>query len=121
MIETGNEESRRKADAYVVATVPEIRQAVRRAIKRRPTPNDKDRRDPWARPLGYDADKAVCRCCLRAFETVTDEHLRRVHRMSPEEYARRYPGAVRDPAPLGSDEMTTAEWKGWTDNSEGSE
>jgi hypothetical protein len=113
MIVTGSEEAQRRADGFLVAPVPVIRRGVQEVVARYPTPNDKPRRDPWARPLGYEADKAVCRLCLRAFDRVSDEHLRRAHGVSPEMYMLAYPDAVRHPAPLGDEEMTTAEWRGW--------
>ncbi|MXR41242.1 hypothetical protein GRX01_07815 [Halobaculum sp. WSA2] len=113
MNQIGNSDSWSRADAVLVGTVPQIRRAVRRVLEEHPTPNDKDQRDPWARPLGYDADKAVCRCCLRAFDEITDRHLAQAHGIRASEYADQYDDPVRDPEPLGEDELTTAEWKGW--------
>jgi hypothetical protein len=109
----GDEEARRKADAFVVAPTYMVRAKVHEIVENNPTPNDKEKRDPWARVLGYEADKAVCRRCLKGFEEIPEEHLILCHSMTAAEYAMMYPDAVLEPAPLGDDEMTTGEWKGW--------
>lgn len=118
MVVTGDDAAHRNADYYIIAPVSEIRARVYEIVEENPTPNDKERRDPWARVLGYEADKAVCRRCLRGFEELPESHLMRKHGLTASEYLTRHPDAVLDPAPLGDEEMTTAEWGGWAEEEE---